>query len=178
MRRLSPLAAILAAISALAGCGYEDSRTAHEAQISLVGLSSSDLQACAGVPDRAKTLPDGTEVLTYVLKNDASGGVDITLPIIGGGYTLGGSGSSCNANVRIADNRVRDVFYSGNNDRAIGTDGVCAPIMRGCLRRPQPGMTPITASNRGALSAYGQPPVTTPPGPFAENATPGSSTLR
>ena len=168
--------AILAATLLLASCGYEDSRLAHEAQISLVGMSAADLQACAGVPDRAKKLDDGTEVFTYTLKNDAAGGVNITLPIIGGGYTLGGSGSSCNANIRVADSRVQDVFYSGNNDRPVGTDGVCAPIFRGCMRRPQPGMTPIAAENRPALSAYVQPPASSPSTDMADATPPSPAT--
>ncbi len=153
---------ILSAMLTFSGCGYEDSRMAHQAQINLAGLSSADLQACAGVPDKAKKIDDRTEILTYNLKNDASGGVEITLPVIGGGYTIGGSGSSCNANIRLVDNRVQSIFYSGNNDRPIGTDGVCAPIVRGCMRRPQAGMLP-PEQTRPLSSAFSQPAAPIPP---------------
>ena len=83
------------------------------------------------------------------------------LPIIGGGYTIGGSGSSCTANFRLVDNKVAALFYSGNNDRMVGEDGVCEPIIRGCMRRPQSSMLPV--SQQTNASAFSQPPA--PPTP-------------
>jgi hypothetical protein len=58
------------------------------------------------VPDRASKVDDRTEVLTYVLKNDATGGLEITLPIIGSGYKVGGGASNCNAHFRVVGGRV------------------------------------------------------------------------
>lgn len=149
---------VFALVLTVAGCGYEDSRMAHQAQINIVGMTAADLQACAGVPDKSKKIDDRTEILTYILKNDATSGVEITMPIIGGGYKMGTSGSTCSAHVRIADNKVASLFYSGNNDQTIGQDGVCAPIIRGCMRRPQSSMQPLTDETREQSSAYRQPP--------------------
>ncbi|SEP24090.1 hypothetical protein SAMN02990966_04627 [Rhodospirillales bacterium URHD0017] len=67
----------------------------------------------------------------------APGGLQITLPIIGGGVAAGGSGSYCHALVRIVDGRVAGVTYAGDNDDFLGKDGVCAPIFRGSLREQQ-----------------------------------------
>jgi hypothetical protein len=148
---------VFAMVLMVASCGYEDSRMAHQAQINMVGMTAADLQSCAGVPDKAKKIDDRTEIFTYSLKNDSVGGVEVSLPVIGGGYRIGSSGSSCHAHVRMTDNRVASIFYSGNNDQPIGQDGVCAPIIRGCMRRPQSSMLPPTDETRAQSSAYRQP---------------------
>ena len=149
---------LIGALFALTGCGYADSRMAHQAQVNMTGMSLADLQSCAGVPDKASKIDDRTQILTYSYKSDTSGGIDVTLPLVGGGYTLGGSGSNCNATFRVVDNKVASLFYSGNNDRPNGEDGVCAPIVRGCMRRPQASMMPLTDETIGQTSAYRQPP--------------------
>ena len=35
---------------------------------------------------------------------------------------------------RIVGGKVAAVTYTGDNDELIGREGVCAPIVRGCLR--------------------------------------------
>ncbi|APT56518.1 hypothetical protein RQ831_11360 [Roseomonas gilardii] len=152
---------ILPTLLALASCGYGASDTAHQAQINMVGMTAADLQSCAGVPDKTSKIDAHTQIFTYALKNDSTGGIEVTLPIIGGGYTIGGSGSSCTANFRLVDNKVAALFYSGNNDRMVGEDGVCEPIIRGCMRRPQSSMLPV--SQQTNASAFSQPPA--PPTP-------------
>ncbi|MFC0408236.1 hypothetical protein [Roseomonas elaeocarpi] len=154
---------LLATLLTLAGCGYSDSRMAHQAQINMEGMTAVDLQSCAGVPDKTKKIDDHTEIFTYNLKNDSSGGVEVTLPIVGGGYTIGGSGSQCAANFRMVDNKVAALFYSGNNDRTVGEDGICAPIIRGCMRRPQSSMIPLDDETRALSSGFHQPPAPPPP---------------
>ena len=47
---------------ALAGCGYGASKAAHQAQISMVGMSEADLQACAGPPDKTIALNELTDL--------------------------------------------------------------------------------------------------------------------
>lgn len=159
--------ASLALLTLLAACGYADSYMAHEAQLRMQGMTSQDLQSCAGIPDKTKRLDDRTELLGYTLKNDATGGVEISLPVFGGGYTVGGSGTSCTATFRLTDGRVSGVFYSGNNDRPVGEDGVCAPLIRGCMRRPMPSMAPLTDATQSEASAFRQPPAPPVPPPPA-----------
>jgi hypothetical protein len=47
-----------------------------------------------------------TELYSYENKYERTGGAQITLPIIGGGFSVGGSGSYCHAVVRVIDGKV------------------------------------------------------------------------
>ncbi|MBP0496448.1 hypothetical protein [Roseomonas indoligenes] len=154
--------AALSLLLLLAACGYADSHLAHQAQLDMQGMTAADLQACAGIPDRTKRLDPRTELFSYTLKNDATGGVQVTLPVIGGDITLGGSGNACTATFRLTDDRVSGLSYTGNNDRPVGKDGVCAMIVRGCLRRPMPSMA---VGGEEAVSAFRQPPAPPEPPP-------------
>ncbi len=103
----------------------------------VIGMEATALQACAGIPTRTAQLDPRTQLWSYENKYERTGGLEITLPIIGGGIAAGGSGSYCHALVRIVDGKVAGVTYAGDNDDYIGRDGVCAPIFRGCLRESQ-----------------------------------------
>jgi hypothetical protein len=100
----------------------------------IVGMDADSLQSCAGIPTRTKRLDAQTELYSYEIQYENTGGVQITLPIIGGGFKAGGSGSYCHAIVRVVRGKVVAVTYTGDNDEMIGREGVCAPIVRGCLR--------------------------------------------
>ncbi|MBO1075780.1 hypothetical protein [Roseomonas marmotae] len=126
---------------ALAACTSPGARVAEEAQQRLVGMRVDDLQACAGIPTRSKELADGTRLLSYEEKNANVGGLNVSLPLLGG-FNLAGSGSYCHALFRVADNRVIGLNYTGDNDDVGGENGVCAPIVRGCLRQPVPARVP------------------------------------
>ena len=76
----------------------------------------------------------GPEILSYELKNENVGGMEFKVPLVGGGFKLAGSGSYCHAIVRVVDGKVAEVNYTGDNDDFVGKEGVCAPIVRGCLR--------------------------------------------
>ena len=70
------------------------------------------LQACAGIPTRTAPLDPRTQLWSYENKYERTGGLEITLPIIGGGLAAGGSGSYCHALVRILDGKVAGVTYA------------------------------------------------------------------
>jgi hypothetical protein len=125
----------------LAACSSAGSRVAQEARHRLVGMDVNDLQACAGLPTRTQTLGDGTRLLSYEQANANIGGLNVSLPVVGG-FSLAGSGSYCHALFRIADGRVIGLNYTGDNDDVGGQEGVCAPIVRGCLRQPVPARLP------------------------------------
>ena len=99
-----------------------------------VGMDADTFQACAGLPSRTKRLDERTELLSYELKNENTGGVEVNVPIVGGGFKIGRSGSYCHAIVRVVDGKVAGLNYTGDNDDVVGTEGVCAPIVRGCVR--------------------------------------------
>jgi hypothetical protein len=130
---------LLAAL--LAGCasGHD---VADRGRRYVVGMDADTLQSCAGIPTRSKRLDARTELYSYEVRYDKRG-TEITLPIIGGGFSLGGAGSYCHAIVRVVDGRVSAVTYTGDNDEMFGREGVCAPIFRGCLRAyEKPTTTP------------------------------------
>jgi hypothetical protein len=164
MRGIAPPGLALAGLILLASCGYKDTQDARHAQASMVGMTATDLKTCAGLPDRTERLAEGEELYTYSLKQPAnSGGITTTLPIIGGGLTLGNSGAYCNAIFRIRQGRVSDVRYSGDNDTPAGDNGVCGPIVRGCVRQPMASMTPLTPEGQ---------PAAPPPAPAAMRMDP------
>lgn len=147
----------------LGGCGYGASRLSHEAQFSMIGMGVNDLEACAGPPDKTTRI-GAAEIFTYEYKPTATGGLTVTLPLELGGVALGGSGTYCRADFRLVADRVTELHYTGDDDKTIGSDGVCAPLVRGCLRQFEPTMTdPTHAWSRA--SAFGSPPV--PPQPVA-----------
>lgn len=148
---------------AISGCGYGQSRMAHEAQISMIGMSSNDLQACAGPADKITRLNDRTAIYTYIYKPSSTGGFNVQLPLSLGGISIGGSGTYCSANLRVVDNRVTELHYTGDNDKTIGDDGVCAPLIRGCMRQPEPTMQPVGSANYDRSSAFHSPPVPVQP---------------
>ncbi|SEO31631.1 hypothetical protein SAMN02990966_01631 [Rhodospirillales bacterium URHD0017] len=100
----------------------------------ILGMDVNTLKSCAGIPTRTEQLDARTTLYSYENKYERTGGAEVTFPIIGGGFSLGGSGSYCHALVRIVDGRVAAVNYAGDNDDMIGKEGICAPIFRGCLR--------------------------------------------
>ena len=109
-------------------------------------MDAKTLKSCAGIPTRIEQLDPRTELYSYEIKYEKTGGVQITLPIIGGGFAAGGSGSYCHAIVRIVDGKVVGVNYTGDNDEMIGKEGVCAPIVRGCLREHEKAPEARTAN--------------------------------
>jgi hypothetical protein len=111
--------------------GYQ---VAEKGRQFIVGMDVDTLQTCAGIPTRTIKLDPQTELYSYEIKYERTGGAEVTLPIIGGGFSLGGSGSYCHAIVRIVGGKVVGVNYTGDNDEMIGREGICAPIFRGCLR--------------------------------------------
>jgi len=111
----------------------------------VIGMDASTLQSCAGIPTRIAQLDPRTQLYSYENKYERTGGLEITLPIIGGGIAAGGSGSYCHALVRIVDGKVAGVTYTGDNDDMIGREGVCGPILRGCLREQEKSRTARTA---------------------------------
>ncbi|AHJ66643.1 Hypothetical protein GbCGDNIH4_0962 [Granulibacter bethesdensis CGDNIH4] len=114
------------------GCSLSDSHTAQRGRTRFVGLSAVDLQTCLGAPDQKNTAGD-TTILTYYANSTGNGGINITLPIIGGGLSVSGGGY-CHATFRLDHDRVTQIHYSGEKDARGAPDAYCAPIIRQCLR--------------------------------------------
>src|SRR5262249_12837351 len=133
MRRVSVLLRALVPL-VVGACATAGHNVAEKGREVVLGMNAESFQACAGIPTRTKQLDPRTEILSYEIKNENTGGVEVSVPIVGGGFKVGKSGAYCNAIVRVVDGRVVEVNYTGDNDDIVGTEGVCAPIVRGCLR--------------------------------------------
>lgn len=159
----------------LSGCGYFDSRAAHKAQITMIGMTSYDLQACAGLPSATKQVNDTTQFFVYTGTQPAPNYGGSTLIPVGDISTLinvlgGGGGTGCTAVIRLDNDRVSDVHYTGNDDEMIGTDGVCSIITRGCARQPEGTMQRSAGGAFGPVSAF-HPPRTPIQSPSATYST-------
>lgn len=142
----------------LSACGYGDSRTAHKAQLALIGMTSNDLQSCAGTPDKIVKLNATTQLFQYGYKPAATGAFALN-PFGLGQVSYNGTGSYCTAVMRIDHDQVTEVHYTGDDDRPIGNDGICAPLVRGCIRQPEPTMRKINGGIFGPVSAFHSPAV-------------------
>src|SRR5262249_19645867 len=136
MRRVSVLLRALVPL-VVGACARAGHNVAEKGREVVLGMNAETFQACAGIPTRTKQLDPRTEILSYELKNENTGGVEVNVPIVGGGFKIGRSGSYCNAIVRVVDGKVAELNFTGDNDDFIGREGVCAPIVRGCLRAYQ-----------------------------------------
>ncbi len=129
--------AVRIALALLAGgCAIRDGETARRAQAALLGYSSVELQSCLGAPDQRSAIGD-TQILSYYATSTGGGGVNVTLPVIGGGLSVSGGGY-CHATVRLDHDRVTRIRYSGETDATFSPDAYCAPIVRECLAHPEP----------------------------------------
>jgi len=152
--------------ASLSGCGYFDSRSAHRAQESMIGMTSYDLQSCAGIPSATTKLNDTTQLYQYTGTLPAMSIPDSTLIPVGSLTSIfqqafGGNGTNCVAIMRLDHDRVSEVHYTGNDDELIGEDGICSIITRGCARQPEGTMRKVQRFPFGPVSAFGPPQ--TPP---------------
>lgn len=146
----------------LSGCGYFDSREAHRAQLAMIGMTSNDLQACAGLPASTKTLNDTTQIYQYTATMNVPTASDSTIIPVQQilnmtQITLGGAGTTCKAIIRLDHDRVSEVHYAGDDDEIIGSDGICSIITRGCARQPEASMRRVSGGPFGPVSAFHSP---------------------
>lgn len=147
------------------GCGYYSSRMAHKGQLAVLGMTSEDLMACAGVPDKMQTINAHVRVYQYTRSTNIPATNDSTLVPLQTlvnltQTTLGGAGNTCIASIRLVDGKVTDMHYSGDNDQMIGSDGVCATVVKGCLNTPVPSAHPVSGTLFGPVSAFHAPDIT------------------
>ncbi|AQS86137.1 hypothetical protein A0U92_16795 [Acetobacter aceti] len=142
----------------LSNCGYYASRVAHKAQASMIGMNENDMQACAGIPDKIKKIDDHMTIYEYQRVRNIGVSANSTLIPVQSVQNIvsamgGGDGKNCIADFRVVDGKVQDIYYSGDNDMLIGTDGVCSTVVRGCVRRN------VASGSRpkGWISAFMEP---------------------
>lgn len=139
---------VLLLVAFLIGACATGHSVATDGRRAVVGMNADMFQSCAGIPTRTKRLDERTELFSYELKNENTGGVEVSVPVVGGGFKIGKSGSYCHAIVRVVDGKVAELNYTGDNDDFVGKEGVCAPIVRGCLRA-HGGDPEVNTANKG-----------------------------
>lgn len=154
----------------LSGCGYTDSRAAHRAQLSMLGISSEDVQTCVGIPDKIKKINDNVQIFEYTRSINIPSTNDSTLvplqTVVNLTETaLGGAGKTCVVDIRFENDRVTQIHYSGDDDEIIGTDGVCSTVVRGCVRQPLPTMKHVRKGPFGPVSGFYSPRIRPETGP-------------
>ncbi|WP_145995892.1 hypothetical protein [Acetobacter aceti] len=121
-------------------------------------MDERDMQACVGIPDKIKKIDDHTTIYEYQRGRNIGVSANSTLIPVQSVQNIinamgGGDGKSCVADFRVIDGKIQDVYYSGDNDMLVGTDGVCATVVRGCVRRAvATGRRP-----KGWISAFVEP---------------------
>jgi hypothetical protein len=139
---------------ALCGCSVEDSRTAQRAESGLVGLSQPDLETCLGVPNRIQTFQPRTTILSYDGTSTSSGGLSVTLPVVGGLSFSGGG--YCHLVARLDDGKVTAIHYTGETNATFGSEAYCAPLVRSCLEHLPP-KTPVASQTPPQSQAIVKP---------------------
>lgn len=132
---------------ALLSCSRPDdlSRWASEngavsrAREAMLGMDEADVRMCAGFPTDQISIPIRGTIWTYDLAR-ARGNFNLNLPTIATGPLQGSAGAlgvnsagSCSAQVRFIGGRVAQVEFSGDNNTYRKINGVCAPIIDGCV---------------------------------------------
>ena len=140
-------ALMVAAGLALAGCA---SHQAHQVQAWAAGRSLAELEQCAGKPTATDALADDTSIAQWdYAEPQGSTSIPVPLALVSDAASLllwpigAMSGSAavsvtsagaCHAIATVRDGRVAQLRYAGPNGAISGSDAVCAPIMRECLR--------------------------------------------
>jgi hypothetical protein len=128
----------------LSTCGARD---AKDARFQYIGKNLSDVEACMGLPDKQANLDNGNKLSEWLYEEKAP---QVSLPLAVPGADVAvlplavplnlastvqlNSESNCKALVQTKDNVVIKLLYSGASGNLSGRDGVCMPLIRGCLR--------------------------------------------
>lgn len=127
---------ILSAVLVVAACAGPQAELAIRAPQTLEGMPKGDLLACAGVPDRSTTGPDGTEYLAYS-RHQTSVHRDFGYESYGWMPGLFGPDAdswttnySCTATFALRNGRVGGLTYNADRDIQL-----CYRIVGACLGR-------------------------------------------
>ncbi|KAA2211708.1 hypothetical protein [Teichococcus oryzae] len=130
---------------ALGGCAMQDARIVEDARSHMIGLQRADLYVCAGFPSKTARIDVMREMLSYESRGGEAGGLNLSIPVVGG-INLTGDPGYCHATFELIDGVVTRVGFGGDNDVPGAPSARCAPIVKDCLRMPhQPGIGPLRA---------------------------------
>lgn len=144
MRTTARMACILICVT-LSGCA---GHIVHQTRDVMIGKSWEDILACVGIPDKTETTDSGLTVVQWQYTQSQTVGTislaaiaAIAAPIIavpatmasGSTFSLSGSGD-CKAIGTVRNGTLTGLKFSGENSTVLtGKEGLCAPIVRGCV---------------------------------------------
>ena len=126
--RFRNFVAVASLVPIAAGCSVHDSRVAQDAQSRMIGMSEVDVETCLGAPDQHQSF-GATDILTYYTASSSS--MSFALPIVGGPSLS--NGGNCHMTLRLDNQAVTRILYSGEKNDTGAPSAYCAPIVRSCL---------------------------------------------
>lgn len=138
---------LIPATCLLAACAVPDdtSRWSSEAapataaRSAMVGMDPTDVRMCAGFPSARVTEGVRGEIWSYEKSVD-QGNLNISLPSVATGPLQGGAGAiglsqsgACKVQVRFEEDRVVEVEFAGDNNTPNSINGMCVPMIDGCV---------------------------------------------
>ena len=131
--RWSLRTALLTPLLALTCCGYYESRTAHKGQLAVIGMTSEDLQACAGIPDKVSKLDDHVQIFQYTRGVNTPSTTDSSLfplpTLVNLSHTtLLGPALTLVASLRQLDGYLTDIPFNAVNHLLHATDRLRSPV--------------------------------------------------
>ncbi len=121
-------AVVASLVPIVAACSVHDSRVAISAQSRMIGMSEVDVETCLGAPDQHQSFGP-TDILTYYTSSSSS--VNFTLPIVQGPSLS--NGGNCHMTLRLDNQVVTRILYSGEKNDTGAPSAYCAPIVRTCI---------------------------------------------
>lgn len=116
-----------------------ESNAVSRAREVMVGMDEADVLMCAGFPDQRTDIPGRGTIWSFD-QTRTRGNFNLNLPTVATGFLQGSAGAigmnsagSCSAQVRFVQGRVVQVEFSGDNNTVRTVNGVCAPIVDGCV---------------------------------------------
>jgi len=123
---------VLLAAGLLAGCIFERSQEAKEARTQLIGMSRSQILACAGQP--RSTVKDGDlEVFSYYVGAPNYDEILGIKPTDAQRITGTSQPKNCRVRIMFRSGIVDKVDYSGNTGGLFSRDETCASVINRCL---------------------------------------------
>jgi|GEM_PF-1261876 len=116
-----------------------ESGAVSRAREAMLGMDEADVRMCAGFPTDQISIPGRGTIWTYDLSR-ARGNFNLNLPTVATGPLQGSAGAlgvnsagSCSAQIRFVNGRVIQMEFSGDNNTFRTINGVCKPIVDGCV---------------------------------------------
>lgn len=113
--------------------------TVAAARAEMIGLTDTQLRMCAGFPSDVAGVGDDGEIWSFRTPSQR-GNMNVALPAatygvlpaVGGSFNLS-PGGFCHTQVRLVENVVAEVEFSGDNNRASSRNALCASMIDSCV---------------------------------------------